>query len=171
MILVLRRVERMVLHTLEIVVAVLMVLLVLDVLWQIVTRFLLGDPSNWTVELARYLMMWLAMLGAAVGFAHREHLGLDYFKQKLHPDGQRGMDVLIELVVIAFVGWVLLGGGGRLVGDVLASGQLTAALGIPMGTVYLATPIAGACILLFSFMDLLELISGGSRRQHDSIFR
>lgn len=154
----LHRVENFVLRVLEVVVMMLLAALVLDVLWQVVTRFVIGDPSKWTVELARYLIMWLAMLGAAVGFAHREHLGLDYFKLKLHPDGQRAMNVIVELVVIAFAGWVLLGGGTELVTEVLASGQLTAALGVPMGAVYLATPIAGGCIVLFAAVDLLELL-------------
>lgn len=154
-----------VLLLLQAAVALLMLALVLDVLWQVVTRFLLGDPSRWTVELARYLMMWLAMLGAAAAFAHREHLGLDYFKMKLHPDAQRALSIVGELVVMGFAGWVLLGGGARLVQEVLASGQSTAALGVPMGAVYLATPIAGACILLFSLVDLLELLTSASTRQ------
>lgn len=159
------RLEAAIVRVLEVVVALLMAALVLDVLWQIVTRFMLGNPSNWTVELARYLMMWLAMLGAAVAFARREHLGLDYFSHKLHPDARRTLAVFVQLVTIAFAGWVLLGGGTRLVAEVLATGQLTAALGVPMGAVYLATPIAGACVILSAVADLLELFTSESQDQ------
>ncbi|MCO6046262.1 TRAP transporter small permease [Aeoliella sp. ICT_H6.2] len=151
--------EQVVVRVLEWAVILLIVALVLDVLWQVATRFVLDDPSKWTVELARYLMIWLAMLGTAVGFARREHLGLDYFRQQLHSDAQQPVEILGQLVIIAFASWVLLGGGTRLVAEVLASGQTTAALGVPMGAVYLATPIAGACILLFSVIDLLEVVA------------
>ena len=121
------------LRLLEWAVIVLIAALVLDVLWQVTTRFVLKDPSKWTVELACYSMAWLSMLGTAVAFAHREHLGLDYFKLKLHGDAQRVASILSQLVVIAFAGWVMLGGGVRLVSEVLATGQSSAALGIPMG--------------------------------------
>lgn len=156
----LKSIEQLVVRVLEWAVIVLIAALVLDVLWQVATRFVLGDPSKWTVELARYLMIWLAMIGTAVGFARREHLGLDYFKEQLHADAQKPIEILGQLVVIAFAVWILLGGGTRLVSEVLASGQTTAALGVPMGAVYLATPIAGASILLISIVDLLELIAG-----------
>ncbi|QDU55890.1 TRAP transporter small permease [Aeoliella mucimassa] len=155
---VLHTIEKLVLRLLEWAVIVLISALVLDVLWQVTTRFVLKDPSKWTVELASYSMAWLSMLGTAVAFAHREHLGLDYFKLKLHGDAQRVASILSQLVVIAFAAWVMLGGGVRLVSEVLATGQSSAALGIPMGAVYLATPIAGGCVVLFAVVDLLELI-------------
>lgn len=156
----LKSIEQVFVRVLEWAVIVLIVALVLDVLWQVATRFVVGDPSKWTVELARYLMIWLAMLGTAVGFARREHLGLDYFKQQLHSDAQRPIEILGQLVIIAFAIWILLGGGTRLAAEVLAGGQTSAALGVPMGAVYLASPIAGACILLISVIELLQLLSG-----------
>ncbi|WP_425399400.1 TRAP transporter small permease [Aeoliella sp.] len=156
----LKSVEQAFVRVLEWAVIVLIVALVLDVLWQVASRFLLDDPSTWTVEMARYLMTWLAMLGTAVAFARREHLGLDYFKQQLHSDAQRPVEILGQLVIIAFAVWVLLGGGTRLATEVFASGELTPALGVPKGVVYLAPPIAGACILLISVIELLEMLTG-----------
>lgn len=154
----LKTVEMLLVRAMEWAVIVLIVALVLNVLWQVATRFLLGDPSKWTVELARYLMMWLASFGAAVGFARREHLGLDYFKQKLDPLSQRLLEILGQLAIIVFSVWILLGGGWKLASEVLSSGQLTAALGVPMGAVYMAIPIAGACILVISVVELLEIL-------------
>ena len=152
----LRTIEQVVLRVLEWAVILLIAMVVLDVLWQVVTRFVLRDPSKWTVELASYSMGWLSMLGTAVAFAHRQHLGLDYFKLKLHPDARRVTNILTHLIVIAFAAWVMLGGGVRLVMEVLATQQTSAALNIPMGAVYLATPIAGGCVVLFAVVDLLE---------------
>ena len=49
----------------------LMALMVINVLWQVASRFILGSPSSFTDELARYLMIWIGILGAAyVGQKH-----------------------------------------------------------------------------------------------------
>ena len=43
-------------------------LLVLDVLWQVTSRFVIQRPSQWTDELATLLIIWVAMIGASVAF-------------------------------------------------------------------------------------------------------
>ncbi len=45
--------------------AVIMAAMVLNVLWQVFTRFVIGTPSSFTDELSRYLMIWVGVLGAA----------------------------------------------------------------------------------------------------------
>ena len=40
-------------------------IMVINVLWQVFTRFFTSSPSAFTDELARYLMIWLGILGAA----------------------------------------------------------------------------------------------------------
>ncbi len=44
---------------------IIMTAMVLNVLWQVASRFILGSPSSFTDELARYLMIWVGILGAA----------------------------------------------------------------------------------------------------------
>ncbi|WP_145288929.1 TRAP transporter small permease [Pirellulimonas nuda] len=146
---------------LELLVILLVLTLVGDVLWGVAARF--GShfglsPSLWTEELARLLLIWVTFLGAAVGFARREHLGLDYFANKLHPDARRTLACVSELIVIAFAATALVYGGMVLVRETLGAGQFTPALQLKMGYVYLAAPIAGACIILFGLKRLLELI-------------
>ena len=45
--------------------AFIMAVMVINVLWQVFTRFIIGTPSSFTDELARYLMIWVGVLGAA----------------------------------------------------------------------------------------------------------
>ncbi|MEQ8848908.1 TRAP transporter small permease [Botrimarina sp.] len=127
-----------------------MAALVLIVLWGVFTRFVLSAASWWTEESARLLLIWLTMLGGAAAWARAEHLGVDYFAQKLHPDAQRLVALTVELFVIAFAASVLVYGGVVLVAETLRMGQTTAALEVPMGLVYLAVPLGGAGIVLFS---------------------
>ena len=63
--------------------------LVLDVLWGVASRHLLGGQSRWTEELARNLVIWVALLGASVAYATKGHLGVDFFVGKLHAETQR----------------------------------------------------------------------------------
>ena len=68
---------------LEWITVLVMGILVVDVVWQVITRFALNNPSNWTEELATYLMIWVGLLGAAVALRRRAHLGIDFFTLKL----------------------------------------------------------------------------------------
>ena len=69
--------------SLEVLVMVAVAVLVIDVLWQVFTRFIMGDPSSWTEELATFLLIWVALLGSAVALGRGAHLGIDYFDGKL----------------------------------------------------------------------------------------
>ena len=60
----------------------LMTAMVLCVLWQIVTRYLLGAASGWTGEAARFLMIWIGVLGGAYAVGQKIHLAMDLVKPK-----------------------------------------------------------------------------------------
>ena len=62
---------------------VLMSVMVVDVTWQVASRFLLQDPSSFTEELAGLLLIWISLLGAAYGFLTRAHLGIDLLVSQL----------------------------------------------------------------------------------------
>ncbi|HRD18591.1 MAG TPA: TRAP transporter small permease subunit, partial [Candidatus Marinimicrobia bacterium] len=59
------------------VVVVLMAISVFNVLWQVFTRFILRNPSSYTEELARYLLIWVGLLGAAYAAGNKMHLAID----------------------------------------------------------------------------------------------
>ncbi|MFT7553260.1 MAG: TRAP-type C4-dicarboxylate transport system permease small subunit [Rhodothermales bacterium] len=122
-------------------VTTLMGVLVLDVVWQVFSRFVLQDPSTFTEELARYLLIWLGLFGAAYAAGQGKHLSVDL----LGTATTRARAARIAELVF---GLVLIVGGARLVFIQLSLGQTSAALAIPLGVVYLAVPAAG---LLFVF--------------------
>jgi TRAP-type C4-dicarboxylate transport system permease small subunit len=146
-------------RVLEFAVTVFMALLVLDVLWGVCSRFVLGEPSAWTEELAIFLLIWVALLGSAVGFSRQKHLGVDYFVNQLHPDARRLIAIVVQGLVAAFAASAMVWGGYVLVSETLQAGQLTPALGIRMGLVYLAVPISGLFIVLFAVEQILELMA------------
>ncbi len=147
-------------RVLEAVLVLAVAVLVLDVLWGVISRHLTGGQSRWTEELARNLVIWVALLGASVAFATKGHLGVDFFVGKLHPEARRVVDVIVNVLVGAFAAIVMVGGGVRLVVETLRFGQVTPAMGLEKGYVYLAVPISGAFMILFAVEAIAEIIAG-----------
>jgi TRAP-type C4-dicarboxylate transport system permease small subunit len=152
--------RRLLTQALEGVIILAMAVLTLDVLWGVVSRYVLVSPSRWTEELATALLVWVSLLGAAAAFGEKAHLGVDALVQKLHPDVQALLDVIVNLVTIAFAGAVMVFGGYVLVTKTLASGQVTPALGMKAGWIYCAVPLSGLFIILFALENIAERLAG-----------
>jgi len=144
---------------LEILVMVVVGTLVIDVLWQVFTRYVMGNPSSWTEELAIFLLIWVALLGAAVALGRGAHLGIDYFVSKLTIADQVKVEIFVFLCVGLFSALVMIAGGIELVQTTLQLQQKSPALGIDMGYVYLAVPISGAFMVLYSVLGMAGRIS------------
>jgi TRAP-type C4-dicarboxylate transport system permease small subunit len=130
--------------------------LVSDVVWGVFTRYVIGKQASWTEELARFVLIWVAFLGSAVAFGTKGHLGVDYFVEKFHPDVRKLTALMTHSVVLFFAVSLFLYGGGRVVADALAMEQTTPALGWKTGYVYMALPVSGVFIVLFTIENLIE---------------
>lgn len=128
----------------------LMGVMVLDVTWQVVSRFLLGAPSSYTEELAGFLLIWIGVLGAAYGFRTRSHLGIDLLVLRLRGGARRTAVIAAHVLVTAFALSVMVIGGFLLVRLAFELNQISAAMGVQMGFVYLALPLAGILVIVFS---------------------
>lgn len=133
-------------------------ILVIDVVWGVFTRYVMGHQSQWTEELARLLLIWVALLGASIAFIRRSHLGVDYFVNKLNEKWKDIGQIIVYLLVAVFAGIVLVYGGCSLVSSALKNSQPTPALNIEMGYVYIAVPISGIFIIIFSIETIIEMI-------------
>ena len=153
-----RKLNKGLIKVLELAVILVTGILVIDVVWGVFTRYVLGHQSPWTEELARMLLIWVSLLGASIGFIRKSHLGVDYFVGKLNQQWQKIGQLLVYILITLFAAVVLLYGGSRLVTSVLQNGQPSAALKVQWGYVYLAVPISGFFIVIFSIEMILEVI-------------
>jgi len=143
-------------RTLEILLIVLVAVMTLTVLWGVFTRFCLGRQAHYTDELARVLLVWISMIGSALAFGAKAHLGVDYFVSKLHPEARKTVSVVVQLVILALALIVfIVGGWGLAMGQM---GQQLPALPIKRGLVYISMPIAGVLIILFAMENIVEII-------------
>ena len=146
-------------RSLELLVMVVVAVLVVDVLWQVFTRFILKNPSTWTEELAVFMLIWVSLLGSAVALNRGANLGIDYFVGKLSPKKRLYTEVLVFLCISLFSVTVMVLGGTDLVISTLNLQQLSPALGIKVGYVYLAIPISGFFLALYSIIGLVERLA------------
>jgi TRAP-type C4-dicarboxylate transport system permease small subunit len=127
-----------------------MSILVIDVLWQVFSRYVLASPSSFTDELAGFLLIWVGLLGAAYVAGKNEHLAIDLMLQKMKGAKKRRLQIIINTIVGVFALFVMIIGGSWLVYTRFYLGVKSAALELPLGYVYLILPISGVLILYYT---------------------
>jgi len=140
---------------LELLVITIMSVLVIDVLWQVASRYLLKSPSSFTDELAGFLLIWVGMLGAAYGTGKGLHLAIDLLPSKLPPRKRKVLELVIHSLVGLFALAVMVIGGIWLVYTRFYLGQISAALELPLGYVYLVLPVSGIFIIYYSIHNTI----------------
>ena len=139
---------------LEWILAILLAVMVLDVLWGVFTRYVMGHQSSWTDELARFLLIWVGVLGAAYASGKDLHIAIDLLPHYLNSKNQKRLQSLIAMIVLVFVFSVFVIGGLRYVYISFTLGQSSPAMGIPMCYVYSIFPISGLIIVYSKFYSL-----------------
>ncbi len=134
--------------------AILMAVMVINVLWQVFSRYILGAPSPFTDELARFLLIWVGVLGASFASGKKMHIAIDLTSSRLSADNQKVLKAIINVMIIGFVFAVMVVGGGNLVYITFALQQFSPALQIPLGIVYLVLPVGGLLIAYYKIADL-----------------
>lgn len=115
------------------------------VFWQFFTRYVLNDSASWTEEIARYLLICLVFIGAAIGVRKNNHIQVDFFYRVLPSGLMRVMSTLVDAVRIAFLAycvwltWLLM--------SKIGSSRM-AIVDLPMGLLY-SVVLAGFALMTF----------------------
>ena len=149
---------RIITRILSAVLVLLMSVMVLDVTWQVFTRFILRDPSDYTEELAGFLLIWIGLLGASYAYFVKAHLGIDVLTSRLSGVKRQISEILVAGIVFLFALFLLVFGGWRLVDLTFTLKQISPVMGIPMGYVYLVLPLTGILFMYYSVYFVVETI-------------
>jgi TRAP-type C4-dicarboxylate transport system permease small subunit len=149
--------KRILSNSVEWVCMALMVVLSLDLLLGVFSRYVLVSTFTWYDEIARVCFVWLTFLGAAVGVKRQAHFRLLIVVDRLSPQLRQSTVILLPLVVILFAGVLIQQG---LVFLELGKFQQTPVMGMPKTWVYVAIPIGGALMILYSLGPLWRAIRG-----------
>ncbi|MCL6270426.1 TRAP transporter small permease [Sansalvadorimonas sp. 2012CJ34-2] len=132
--------------------------LVLIVLWQVFSRFILSNPSTATDEIACFLMVCIALLGGAYTAGQHRHLVIDILIEKLPRSFRLAVDIFCQLMIAAFALTVMIAGGGWFAASALNMGQISPATGVYVGCLYCVIPLSGLFLLLYSLLTCCDLI-------------
>ncbi len=143
--------------------SLLLTVMVATVAWQVTSRYVFNSPSIFTDELARFLLMWIGMLGTTYAFGSKAHLSMDYLHTFLKADTVKIIKIILPILSIVFMGFVMVWGGTLLTLNTMK--QLSPVLYVPMGAVYSILPITGVINILYFVTCITdELVVKGSDR-------
>lgn len=130
--------------------------MVVAVTWQVLSRYIFKAPSSYTEEIARFMLIWIGLLGAAYAYRVKMHLGLDLLVNKLTGTNRRIAALAATACVAGFAVTVLIIGGVQLVQLTWQLEQTTAAMGVPVAYVYTCIPLSGLFITLYALDAALD---------------
>ena len=155
-------IDRMVAVVLRPVVFAGMIALAAVITLQIVSRVFFTSFA-WTEEVARFLLIWITFLGAALAFQQGRHIAVTFVRDLMPLNLRRiitGAGILVAiafLVTLAMIGWKYSG---------IQSFQKSPSLRISMFWVYLVMPASAAIMTFLSVVDLVRLLAGRDARSH-----
>jgi TRAP-type C4-dicarboxylate transport system permease small subunit len=131
----------------------LVAVMTLIVFLQVVYRYLLVQPLYWSEELARYLFVWVSILGATLGLQKRGHFGLDFFYRMLPGQQRRFLQFLIHLFVECVIFVILIQGVKLVQATVL---QKSPAMEISMSWAYACLPVGAGLMVIHLLVIILK---------------
>lgn len=140
------------------IIVVIMAAMTINVLWQVFSRFILQTPSSFTEELARFMLIWIGLLGASYVAGQKMHLAIDLLSTKLKGKSKVFLELFIQSMIFLFALFVMVVGGIRLVYITLHLEQISAAMQVPLGYVYTVLPLSGALMMFYSVVFIVEQI-------------
>jgi len=124
------------------------------IVWvQIFYRFILGGGIAWSEEIAKYMMVWMALLGSSMLLREGRHIAINYFISKF----SFLRYILMFHAILSSVLFVLLIYYGI---DYAAFGfkSISPASGISKFWPYLSIPVGAGFLLIQAFTRFIHLL-------------
>ena len=75
------------------------------VFYQVFTRYVMNDPAGWTEEIARYFLVALVFIGAAMSVRKNNHIQVDYFYRLIPAKAGRVLSFAVDVFRCLFLGY------------------------------------------------------------------
>ncbi len=143
-------------YALEYLVGALLATMAAALLLEVVLRFVFEISLPWTSEFARYAMIWITFVGAALAIKERSHIQINFFVRLLPKSIERYGYIAVNLILIAFVVVLLKNSIITVQTEMMVQ---TAAMNIPFGYIVLSLPLAGVFMIFYLLMDIKALLN------------
>lgn len=139
----------------EIVLIILLFASVVIVVMQIIWRKILGDPLSWTDQTARFLFVWMTMLGIPVLFNRNILMSFDLVQDKLSPRNHDILRIAFRVLGLFFCVCYFIFSLQLCMKSV---GNYFAGIRIPYNTLYVAQPVCCVLLTLVQSSQIVELV-------------
>jgi len=143
-------------HTLYALAGVSFLAMVVVTCWQVFTRYILQNPSSWSEEMVSYLFAWMSLFGASIVAGERGNMNIPIIVERMGAKGRKFFAIFAEVIACIFAGGILVYGGMQITN--LAMGQMTSALGVPVGVFYTVLPISGFLIIAYTILNIADIV-------------
>ncbi|MGN1192732.1 MAG: TRAP transporter small permease [Dorea sp.] len=134
------------------------IVMVLLTCWQVLTRYVLGNPSSWSEELVAYLFAWMSLFGASIVTGERGHMNIPILVDHMGAAAKKALNIFAEMVACVFSLVILVFGGVQITS--LAMGQMTSSLGVPVGVFYIVLPVCGVLNVIYTILNIIGIVKG-----------
>lgn len=124
---------------------------------QVIMRYVFSSALSWSEEFARYTFIWISWVGASYAVREGAHFRVQVFVNNLKGNARK----CLELCVLAawftfcfFLAWY----GTELVLFLINTGQVSAAMEIPMSLPYMAIPVGVGCMCIRLIIEMWKVI-------------
>lgn len=141
---------------LEVLLIGILLLMLVTVVWQVLSRYIVKAPSTFTDEVSSFLLVWLGLYGAAYATGKELHLAIDLIPLRVMQKAPYFFTAVVSGSIILFALLVMVVGGGYLCYLTYTLKQNSAVLELPLYYVYSALPISGLFIVFYSIQSYLK---------------
>lgn len=139
------------------------------VVTQVVLRYVFNMSIHWAEEAVRFIIVWVALIGAGMGVREGKHISVDLLQAFLPERFARLLAFLGVAIGCAFA-LILFWTGWTLVQHALNTGQVSSAMRLPIGWVYMILPIS-AVFIFIRFVQLGHALWTGQQSARIDIDR
>jgi TRAP-type C4-dicarboxylate transport system permease small subunit len=143
-------------RALQVIVAIGVAVIMFAIIFHITGRYFFGVTHMGTMELVRYTMIWVSLLGAALAFQAYEHVTVNLFERWLSKRLRYKLNIAADALLCTFLAAMIVGG---IKISLRNMSQISLGMQIPMGYPYFAIPVGGVSMLLYVLLDMMEKIT------------
>lgn len=154
-------------HFEEILVIILLATMTALVGVQVIMRYVMQNSLSWSEEMARYVFIWLVNIGISYGVKTKRHISVDVLNTRLSEKNSAYLSILADMLFLVFA-ILIIYNGYNLTMRIMATGQSSPALEMPMYIVYGSLP-ASFCLVFIRLLQSIAIkaraIAGGKNEE------
>lgn len=141
----------------EIILGSIFILMLALTIWQVASRFIFNDPSTFTEEALRFLIIILVIVGSGYATNNNLHFGMALISGALKNNKKKAIIIFNQLISLIFNVSVFIFGGYVAAASNMA--QTSPVLGLPLGVIYGAFTVSGFMCAVICIVKIHETLT------------